>query len=199
MRELRELHLAYSRLRDLHKSIFTRLYQLLVLNRAGNPLGINRFDETTFLGLIRLIARDLSYNAPTCIGTRTLRDVFFLRTVDPQNNTIYRIESDAVLPLCNLYTLEPSEKRLHKLGAQLFNGLFVLNRLTLSGNAIASLDSFAFRNCSNLKELHLSGNELTPAPDAPRDLALLKTLDHGENRSSLYSSSFRNLDPLTES
>ncbi|KAK1136604.1 hypothetical protein K0M31_001150 [Melipona bicolor] len=83
--------------------------------------------------------------------------------------------------------------------AQRFNRLLVLNRLTLSGNAIASLDSFAFRDCSNLKELHLSGNELTPAPDAPRDLALLKTLDHGENRSSLYSSSFRNLDPLTGS
>ncbi|KAK1120139.1 hypothetical protein K0M31_012863 [Melipona bicolor] len=192
MRELREMHLAYSRLRDLHKSIFTRLHQLVVLNRAGNPLGINRFDETTFLALIRLIARDLSYNAPTRIDARTLRDVFFPRTLDLPNNTVDRIES-------NLHRLEPSEKRLHKLGAQRFNGLFMLNRLTLSGNAIVSLDSFAFRDCSNLKGLHLSGNELTPAQDAPRDFALLKTLDHGENRSSLYSSSFRNLDPLTGS
>ncbi|KAK1131971.1 hypothetical protein K0M31_016113 [Melipona bicolor] len=166
MRELREIHLAYSRLRDIHKGIFPRLDQLLVLNRAGTRLGINRFDETTFLGLIRLIARDLSYNAPTRIYARTLRDVFFLRTVDLQNNTIDRIESDAILPLYNLHTLEPSEKRLHKLGAQRFNGLFVLNRLTLSGNAIASLEPLAFRDCSNVKELHPSGNELTPAQDA---------------------------------
>ncbi|KAK1132001.1 hypothetical protein K0M31_016143 [Melipona bicolor] len=101
--------------------------------------------------------------------------------------------------LSRTHTLEPSEKRLHKLGAQRFIGLFVLNRLTLSGNAIANLDSLAFRDCSNLKELHLSGNELTTVPDAPRDLALLKTLDHGENRSSLYNSLFRNLDPLTGS
>lgn len=148
MRKLREIHLAYSRLRDLHKSIFTQLYQLLVLNRARNRLGINRFDETTFLGLIRLIARVLSYNAPTRIDARTLRDVFFLRTVDLQNSTIDRIESDTVLPLYNLHTLEPLEKRLHKLGAQRFNGSSVLNRLTLSGNAIACLDSLAFRNCS---------------------------------------------------
>ncbi|KAK1124290.1 hypothetical protein K0M31_006662 [Melipona bicolor] len=131
MKELQEMHLAYSRLRDLHKGIFTRLYQLLVLSRAGNPLGINRFDETTFLALIRLIARDLSYNAPTRIDARTLKDVFFPRTLDLRNNTVDRIES-------NLHTLEPSEKRLHKLGVQQFNGLFVLNRLTLSGNAIVT-------------------------------------------------------------
>ncbi|KAK1137470.1 hypothetical protein K0M31_001979 [Melipona bicolor] len=115
----------------------------------------------------------------------------------PAEQQIDRIESDAVLPLYNLHTLEPSEKRLHKLGAQPFNRSSVLNRLTLSGNAIASLHPLAFRDRSNVKELHLSGNELTPAPDAPRDLALLKILDHGGNRSSLYSSSFRNLDPLT--
>ncbi|KAK1137357.1 hypothetical protein K0M31_001869 [Melipona bicolor] len=60
-------------------------------------------------------------------------------------------------------------------------------------------DRLAFRDCSNLKKLHLSGNELTTVPDAPRDLALLKTLDHGENRSRLYNSSFRNVDSLTGS
>ncbi|KOX67780.1 hypothetical protein WN51_08221 [Melipona quadrifasciata] len=114
--------------------------QLLVLNRARNRLGINRFDEAAYLGLIRLIARDLSCNAPARIDARTLRDVFFLRTIDLQKNTIDRIESDAILPLYDLHTLEPSEKRLHKLGAQRFNGLLVLNQLTLSGNAIASLD-----------------------------------------------------------
>ncbi|KAK1118224.1 hypothetical protein K0M31_015269 [Melipona bicolor] len=131
---------------------------------AGIRLGSDRVDETTFRGLIRLIALDLSYNAPTRIETHTFKD--------------------------------PSEKRLHKLGVQLFNGPFVLNRLTLSENAIATLNPLAFRDCSNLKELHLSGNKLITVPDAPRDLALLKTLDHGENRSSLYHSSFRNLDQL---
>ncbi|KAK1137293.1 hypothetical protein K0M31_001806 [Melipona bicolor] len=102
---------------------------------------------------------------------------------------MYRIESNAFL-----HTLEPSEKRLHKLGVQLFNRPFVLNRLTLSSIR-------EFRDCSNHKELHLSGNELTTVPDVPRDLAFLKILDHGENRSSLYlyNSSFRNLDQLTGS
>ncbi|KAK1137556.1 hypothetical protein K0M31_002060 [Melipona bicolor] len=162
--------------------------QLLLLNLAGNRLGIDRVDETTFLGLIRLITLDLSYSALTRIDARTFRDVFFLQILDSRNNTIDRIESNAFLPLYNLHTFEPSENRLHKLGAQLFNGLFVLNRLTLSGNAIASVYPLAFRDCSNLKELDLRENELTTVSDAPRDLALLKTLDHGENL-LLYNSS----------
>ncbi|KOX69787.1 Slit like protein 1 protein [Melipona quadrifasciata] len=197
-RELREIHLAYNGLRDLPKGVFTRLEQLLVLNLAGNRLGSDRLDETTFLGLIRLIVLDLSYNALTRIDARMFKDLFFLQILDLRNNTIERIESNAFLPLYNLHTLELSENRLRTVGAQLFNGLFVLNRLTLSGNAIASVDPLAFRNCSDLKELDLSGNELTTVPDALRDLALLKTLDLGENRiSNFYNGSFRNLDQLT--
>ncbi|KAK1120301.1 hypothetical protein K0M31_012661 [Melipona bicolor] len=86
MREVREIHLAYSGFRDLHKGIFTRLDQLLVLNLAGNRLGSDRVGETTFL--IRLIALDLSYNALTCIDAHTFRDVFFLQILDLRNNTI---------------------------------------------------------------------------------------------------------------
>ncbi|XP_076387505.1 toll-like receptor 7 [Megachile rotundata] len=197
-RDLREIHLAYNGLRDLPKGIFTRLEQLLVLNLAGNRLGSDRVDETTFLGLIRLIVLDLSYNLLTHIDAHMFKDLFFLQILDLRNNSIDRIESNAFLPLYNLHTLELSDNKLHTVGAQLFNGLFVLNRLTLSGNSIASIDPLAFRNCSDLKELDLSGNELTAVPDALRDLALLKTLDLGENRiSSFYNGSFRNLDQLT--
>ncbi|XP_076750056.1 toll-like receptor 7 [Xylocopa sonorina] len=197
-RDLREIHLAYNGLRDLPKSIFTQLEQLLVLNLAGNRLGSNRVDETTFLGLIRLIILDLSYNMLTHIDAHMFKDLFFLQILDLRNNSIDRIESNAFLPLYNLHTLELSDNKLRTVGAQLFNGLFVLNRLTLSGNAIASIDPLAFRNCSDLKELDLSGNELTSVPDALRDLALLKTLDLGENRiSNFYNGSFRNLDQLT--
>ncbi|KAK1120289.1 hypothetical protein K0M31_012649 [Melipona bicolor] len=88
-------------------------------------------------------------------------DAFFLRTLDLRNSTINRIDSNTVLPLYNLHTLEPSKIRHYKLAAQLFNGPFVLNRLTLSGNAIA------FRDCSNLNELYLSENEQIRVLDAP--------------------------------
>ncbi|EZA57742.1 hypothetical protein DMN91_002484 [Ooceraea biroi] len=197
-RDLREIHLAHNGLRDLPQGVFNQLEQLLVLNLANNRLGSDRVDETTFLGLIRLIVLDLSYNQLTRIDARMFKDLYFLQILDLRNNSIDRIESNAFLPLYNLHTLELSDNQLHTVGAQLFNGLFVLNRLTLSGNSIASVDPMAFRNCSDLKELDLSGNELTAVPDALRDLAFLKTLDLGENRiSEFHNGSFRNLHQLT--
>ncbi|XP_076650402.1 toll-like receptor 7 [Halictus rubicundus] len=197
-RDLREIHLAYNGLRDLPKGIFTRLEQLLVLKLAGNRLGSDQVDETTFLGLIRLIVLDLSYNLLTHIDARMFKDLFFLQILDLRNNSIDRIENNAFSPLYNLHTLELSDNKLHTVGERLFNGLFVLNRLALSGNSVASIDPLAFRNCSDLKELDLSGNELTGVPDALRDLAFLKTLDLGENRiSDFHNGSFRNLHQLT--
>lgn len=197
-RSLHEIHLQYNELRDLPRGAFTRLEELVVLNLAGNRLGSDRVNETTFSGLIRLVVLDLSYNLLTRIDARMFKDLFFLQILDLRNNSISHIENNAFLPLYNLHTLELSENRLHSVGAQLFNGLFVLNRLTLSGNAIVNLDPLAFRNCSDLKELDLSGNNLTAVPEALRDLAFLKTLDLGENHIvEFHNGSFRNLHQLT--
>ncbi|KAK1117387.1 hypothetical protein K0M31_016758 [Melipona bicolor] len=69
----------------------------LVLNLFGILLCNDR--ETTFRGLIRLIAHDPSYIALARIDTRTFRDVFLMRTLDLRNNTINRIDSNAFLPL----------------------------------------------------------------------------------------------------
>ncbi|XP_044017334.1 toll-like receptor 7 [Aphidius gifuensis] len=197
-RDLREIHLQKNELRNLPRGLFTRLEQLLVLNLGGNKLGSDTVDEMTFLGLIRLIVLDLSYNTLTKIDSKMFKDLFFLQILDLRNNSISHIESNAFLPLYNLHTLELSENRLHSVGPQLFNGLFVLSRLTLSGNAITTLDQLAFKNCSDLKELDLSGNELTTVPEALRDLTFLKTLDLGENKiSDFHNGSFKNLNQLT--
>lgn len=197
-RDLVEIHLEYNELDVLPRGLFTRLEQLLVLNLAGNRLESDTVDEATFLGLIRLIVLDLSFNSLTRIDARTFKDLFFLQILDLRNNSITHIESNAFLPLYNLHTLKLSENRLQTIGPQLFNGLFVLNRLTLAGNAIASIDPLAFRNCSDLKELDLSNNELAAVPEALKDLTFLKELDLGENRiSEFHNGSFRNLHQLT--
>lgn len=197
-RDLREVHLQYNQLRELPRGSFTRLEQLLVLNLAGNRLGSDFVNETTFVGLIRLIVLDLSFNSLTHISELMFKDLFFLQILDLRNNSISHIESNAFRPLYNLHTLELSDNQLHSVGPQLFNGLFVLNRLTLSGNVISSIDPVAFRNCSDLKELDLSGNVLTAVPEALRNLNFLRTLDIGENKiSEFHNGSFHNLHQLT--
>ncbi|KAK1137760.1 hypothetical protein K0M31_002254 [Melipona bicolor] len=124
-------------------------------------------------------------------GIRLGSDLFRLIAFDPSYNKRQQRVPAALQP-----ALEPSKNRLHNLGAQLFSGPFVLNRLTLSRNSITTPKPLPFRDCSNLKELHLRETKQITVPYAPRDIALLKTLNHGENRSSLYNSSFRNLDQL---
>ncbi|CAB0045087.1 unnamed protein product [Trichogramma brassicae] len=197
-RQIREVHLQFNQLREIPPGTFNRLEQLVILNLAGNRLGSDFVNETTFVGLNRLIVLDLSYNALSQITELMFKDLFFLQILDLRNNTITHIQSNAFKPLNNLHTLELSDNQLHAIGPQLFNGLFVLNRLTLAGNMIATVDPVAFRNCSDLKELDLSGNQLTDVPEALRNLAFLKTLDLGENRiSDFQNGSFYNLHQLT--
>ncbi|XP_014206646.1 toll-like receptor 7 [Copidosoma floridanum] len=199
-RDLREIHFQYNSLTTIPRGTFTRLEQLLVLNLSGNRLKSDSVNDTTFNGLIRLIVLDLSFNELTHISEFMFKDLFFLQILDLRNNSIGHIEPHAFRPLYNLHTLELSDNRLHAIGPQLFNGLFVLNRLTLSGNMISSLKiaPLAFRNCSDLKELDLSSNQLTSVPEALRNLNFLKTLDLGENRiTEFHNGSFANLHQLT--
>ncbi|KAE8573754.1 toll-like receptor 7 [Halyomorpha halys] len=197
-RDIREIHLQNNSLFELTRGVFHRLEQLIILDLSMNQLSSNQVDDTTFIGLIRLIVLNLSHNALTRIDAKTFRDLFFLQILDLRNNSIGFIEDNAFLPLYNLHTLNIAENRLHHITAHLFNGLFVLSKLTLNNNLIVNIDSQAFKNCSDLKELDLSSNAIQEVPEALQGLSFLKTLDLGENEiSGLKNGSFKNMNQLT--
>ncbi|KAH8418414.1 hypothetical protein KR222_009306 [Zaprionus bogoriensis] len=197
-KELREIHLQQNELYELPRGLFHRLEQLLVVDLSGNQLTSNHVDNSTFAGLIRLIVLNLAHNALTRIDHRTFKELYFLQILNLRNNSIGHIEEHAFLPLYNLHTLNLAENRLHTLDDRLFNGLYVLSKLTLNNNLISVVESQAFRNCSDLKELDLSSNQLNEVPRALQDLAMLRTLDLGENQiRSFDNDSFRNLHQLT--
>lgn len=197
-RELREIYLNNNMLYELAKGIFHRLEQLLVLNLSNNQLSSNHIDDSTFVGLIRLIELHLSDNALTRIDGKTFKDLFFLQILDLRNNSIGFIEDNAFIPLYNLHTLNLAENRLHTVDQHLFNGLYVLNKLTLNNNLLVNIDPMAFKNCSDLKELDLSSNQITRVPEALWELTFLKTLDLGENQITEFKNgSFKNLGQLT--
>ncbi|KOX70441.1 hypothetical protein WN51_05395 [Melipona quadrifasciata] len=140
--------------------------QLLVLNRARNRLGINRFDETTYLGLIRLIARDLSYNAH--------RRAYAQGRVLPANRRPAEKHDRSNRERRDPADLQPAHARdVGETASQAGSATAQRDVRAEAVDALGERDRFdlAFRVCSNLKELHLSGNELTPAQDAPRDLS----------------------------
>ncbi|XP_054270602.1 toll-like receptor 7 [Macrosteles quadrilineatus] len=197
-REIREIYLHNNTLYELARGLLHRLEQLLVLDLSNNQLSSNQIDDTTFVGLIRLIVLNLSHNALTRIDARTFKDLSFLQILDLRNNSIGFIEDNAFLPLYNLHTLNLAENRIHHITSQLFNGLFGLSKLNLNNNLIVNIDPQAFRNCSDLKELDLSSNAIQYIPEALSELSFLKTLDLGENQISGFSNgSFKNLQQLT--
>ncbi|XP_026842293.1 toll-like receptor 7 [Drosophila persimilis] len=197
-KELREIHLQHNELYELPKGLFHRLEQLLVVDLSGNQLTSNHVDNTTFAGLIRLIVLNLAHNALTRIDYRTFKELYFLQILNLRNNSIGHIEDNAFLPLYNLHTLNLAENRLHTLDDKLFNGLYVLSKLTLNNNLISVVEQAVFKNCSDLKELDLSSNQLNEVPRALQDLAMLRTLDLGENQIRTFDNqSFKNLHQLT--
>ncbi|KAH8316321.1 hypothetical protein KR067_005131 [Drosophila pandora] len=197
-KELREIHLQHNELYELPRGLFHRLEQLLVVDLSGNQLTSNHVDNTTFAGLIRLIVLNLAHNALTRIDYRTFKELYFLQILNLRNNSIGHIEDNAFLPLYNLHTLNLAENRLHTLDDKLFNGLYVLSKLTLNNNLISVVEPAVFKNCSDLKELDLSSNQLNEVPRALQDLAMLRTLDLGENQIRTFDNqSFKNLHQLT--
>ncbi|KAH8270843.1 hypothetical protein KR018_006826 [Drosophila ironensis] len=197
-KELREIHLQRNELYELPRGLFHRLEQLLVVDLSGNQLTSNHVDNTTFAGLIRLIVLNLAHNALTRIDYRTFKELYFLQILNLRNNSIGHIEDNAFLPLYNLHTLNLAENRLHTLDDKLFNGLYVLSKLTLNNNLISVVEPAVFKNCSDLKELDLSSNQLNEVPRALQDLAMLRTLDLGENQIRTFDNqSFKNLHQLT--
>jgi Leucine-rich repeat (LRR) protein len=197
-RELREIYLQNNKIYDLSHGIFHRLEQLLILDLSQNQLTSHNIDNGTFAGLIRLIVLNLSNNALTKIDSKTFHELYFLQILNLRNNSIGYIDDNAFLPLYNLHTLNLAENRLHTLNDKLFNGLYVLSKLTLNNNLISIVEQNVFKNCSDLKELDLSSNQLQDVPEALKDLAMLRTLDLGENQISQFSSTaFKNLNQLT--
>lgn len=195
---LKEIHLQNNNLFDLPEGIFHGLEQLLIIDLSENQLTSHHINNSTFVGLIRLVVLNMGNNALTRIDQHTFKDLSFLQILDLSNNSIGHIESGTFLPLFNLHTLNLAENRLHILNNEMFNGLHVLSKLTLSNNLITAIESQVFHNCSDLKDLSLASNQLNEVPLAVQDLKLLKTLDLGENQiTRIENGTFKTLDNLT--
>lgn len=180
--ELRELDLHHNSLSVLPLGSFSGLSQLQVLDLSHNSLGPLHRD--TFAGLLRLVVLNLGHNAITRLDATMFRDLASLQVLRLDSNLIESVDPDAFLPLFNLHTLDLSHNRISNVGDRLLGGLFVLSSLSLGSNRIQTISSEAFRNCSGLRDLDLSGNSLTAVPEAVGQLSLLKSLDLSGNRIS---------------
>lgn len=196
-KDIKELYLQNNSISVLAPGLFSELVQLLVLDISRNELTAEWINSATFVGLLRLIVLDLSYNRISKIEAAVFRDLYSLQILHLNDNFIEFIPERTFSSLYNLHTLILSNNRLSSLESFTFDGLFVLTTLSLDNNHISTIHPEALRNCTNLQDLHLNRNELTEVPSVLKQVGTLRTLDLGENHlKSLENATFREMQYL---
>nr|CAD7568689.1 unnamed protein product [Timema californicum] len=180
-RDIKEVYLQNNSINVLAPGLFNEMTQLLVLDLSRNELTAEWVNTATFVGLVRLVVLDMSYNRISKLESSVFRDLYSLQILRLQNNIIESIPENTFSSLYNLHTLILSDNKLTVIDSYTFNGLYVLSLLSIDNNNILSIHPEALKNCSSLQDLHLNGNKLLEVPTTLSDVPLLKTLDLGEN------------------
>nr|CAD7459546.1 unnamed protein product [Timema tahoe] len=180
-RDIKEVYLQNNSINVLAPGLFNEMTQLLVLDLSRNELTAEWVNTATFVGLVRLVVLDMSYNRISKLESSVFRDLYSLQILRLQNNIVESIPESTFSSLYNLHTLILSDNKLTVIDSYTFNGLYVLSLLSIDNNNILSIHPEALKNCSSLQDLHLNGNKLLEVPTTLNDVPLLKTLDLGEN------------------
>lgn len=198
-KELRFLYLQCNQIFQLPVGAFHHLENLLELDLSKNLLTSHHINKEAFVKLNRLVILNLAHNSLTRLDAETFQGLFYLQELNLRNNSIGYIDDNTFVPVYNLFKLNLAENRIHTLSENLFNGLAVLSKLTLNNNLISNIDGRVFKVFANsLKEMDLSSNQLRDTPEALNDLAMLRTLDLGENQIvNFRPSAFKNLLQLS--
>lgn len=192
--QLRDLSLANNSLTGLPPNLFENLSHLLTLNLSKNQLDFSSSNGQPFIGLIRLVILDFSFNELSYIGPNTFKDLYSLQVLYLSHNKISYLEDNTFTALANLHTLQLSNNQLSVLTSSGFRGLSVLTFLTLDQNNLFEIHSSAFDNCSSLQQINLSGNKLTDIPRAISKTSLLKHFDISRNKlHTIGSKNFKGL------
>uniref|UniRef100_A0A6A7G1U3 Toll-like receptor Tollo n=1 Tax=Hirondellea gigas TaxID=1518452 RepID=A0A6A7G1U3_9CRUS len=195
--QLRSLDLANNSITSLPPAIFTSLGQLLALNISHNQLSMSFDNPEPFVGLIRLVVLDLSYNRLNVIGPRIFDHLYSLQVLFISNNKISYLNEGVFSNLANLYTVDISDNMITTLASGTLRGLSVLTHLFLDNNLIITISDKAFYNCSALQKLSITGNRIKQVPKAITHLSRIQVLDLSHNSiDSLERSNLKGLHHL---
>ncbi|XP_026808006.1 toll-like receptor 6 [Rhopalosiphum maidis] len=179
---IKQIYLQDNSIGTLSPGLFVNLYQLTSLDLSSNQLTSTWIDASTFTGLIRLVALNLSNNKISKLDPTIFHDLYTLQILNLGGNLIDSIPNDAFIPLRNLDTLVLSNNKIVDISPLALNGLYALTLLSLDGNKLTDVHEDCFKNCTTLRELNLSGNVLKTIPSALREMRMLKNVDLGENK-----------------
>lgn len=196
-KSLKEIMLSNNTISTLPPGLFEGLDQLQTLDLSHNDLSSQWINQGSFVGLLRMVILNLSYNRLTKIDRYMFQDLYSLQKLNLEHNDIVTIEEHAFEELRNLHSLTLSHNKLTHIHTYLFTDLHVLHELFIDNNKIKHIDEKAFDNMTTIEDLSLNDNLMSTIPSSIRKLRSLRSLDIGNNNiSHLSRDNFRGLSEL---
>ncbi|XP_068617346.1 toll-like receptor 6 [Battus philenor] len=194
---LQEIILSNNTINVLPPGLFEGLDQLQTLDLSHNDLTSQWINKGSFVGLLRMVILNLSYNRLSKIDRYMFQDLYSLQKLNLEHNDIVTIEEHSFEELRNLHSLTLSHNKLFHIHTHLFTDLHVLHELFIDNNKIKHIDENAFDNMTTIEDLGLNDNLMSSIPSSVRKLRSLRSLDIGNNNiSHLSRDNFRGLSEL---
>ncbi|XP_032516631.2 toll-like receptor 6 [Danaus plexippus] len=194
---LKEIFLSNNTIKVLPPGLFRGLDQLQIFDFSHNELTSQWINKETFIGLVRMVILNISYNKLTRIDRYMFQDLYSLQKLNLEYNDITSIEERAFEELRNLHSLTLSNNKITHIHTHIFSELHVLHELFLDNNQIKHIDENAFDNMTTIEDLSLNDNALSSIPLSIRKLRSLRSLDIGNNNiTHLSRENFRGLSEL---
>ncbi|XP_050348809.1 toll-like receptor 6 [Nymphalis io] len=194
---LTDIILSNNTINVLPPGLFRGLEQLQVLDLSRNELTSQWINKGTFVGLLRMVILNISFNRLSRIDRYMFQDLYSLQKLNLDHNEITSIDEHAFEELRNLHSLTLSNNKLIHIHTHIFNDLHVLHELFLDNNKIKHIDENAFDNMTTIGDLGLNDNFLSSIPPSIRKLRSLRSLDIGNNNiTHLSRENFHGLSEL---
>ncbi|KAF2365715.1 Toll/interleukin-1 receptor (TIR) domain [Trinorchestia longiramus] len=187
--QLKNLDLANNSLSSIPPSLFSSLGQLMSLNISHNQLSFSFDNPEPFIGLIRLVVLDLSYNKLYDLRSQVFNHLYSLQVLFLSNNQITYLSDGIFSYLANLHTLDLSDNKLSMLESGTLKGLSVLTHFFVDNNSLEMVSEASFKNSTSLQKLSMTGNHITEIPKAITSLSLLQVLDLSHNQIAMLERS----------
>ncbi|XP_038214173.1 toll-like receptor 6 [Zerene cesonia] len=196
-KHLKEINLSNNTLNVLQPGLFSDMEQLQILDLSHNELTSQWINKGIFIGLLRMVILNVSYNKLNKIDRYTFQDLYSLQKLNLEHNDIVSIDEHSFEELRNLHSLTLSHNKLFHIHTHLFTDLHVLHELFLDNNKIKHIDENAFDNITTIEDLSLNDNVLSSIPVSIRKLRSLRSLDIGNNNiTHLSRENFHGLNEL---
>ncbi|XP_047531220.1 toll-like receptor 6 [Vanessa atalanta] len=194
---LTDIILSNNTINVLPPGLFRGLEQLQVLDLSRNELTSQWINKGTFVGLLRMVILNISFNRLSRIDRYMFQDLYSLQKLNLDHNEIASIDEHAFEELRNLHSLTLSNNKLLHIHTHIFTDLHVLHELFLDNNKIKHIDENAFDNMTTIGDLGLNDNFLSSIPSSIRKLRSLRSLDIGNNNiTHLSRENFHGLSEL---